>query len=29
MMQRTNGGGDSSDETNAFIAMSTAAIERE
>lgn len=29
MMQRTNGGGDSSDETNAFIAMSTAAIEQE
>jgi CubicO group peptidase (beta-lactamase class C family) len=28
MMQRTNGGGDSSDETNAFIAISTAAIER-
>jgi len=28
MMQRTNGGGDSSDETNAFITMSTAAIER-
>jgi len=27
MMQRTNGGGDSSDETNAFIAMSTAAVE--
>ena len=29
MMQRTNGGGDSSDETNAFIALSTAAIEKE
>ncbi len=28
MMQRTNGGGDSSDETNAFIAISTAAVER-
>jgi CubicO group peptidase (beta-lactamase class C family) len=28
MMQRTNGGGDSSDETNAFIAIGTAAIER-
>ena len=28
MMQRTNGGGDSSDEMNAFITMSTAAIER-
>jgi len=27
MMQRTNGGADSSDETNAFIALSTAAIE--
>ena len=27
MMQRTNGGGDSSDETNAFIAISTAAVE--
>lgn len=29
MMQRTNGGGDFSDETNAFIALSTAAIEQE
>ena len=29
MMQRTNGGGDFSDETNAFIAISTAAIEQE
>jgi len=29
MMQRTNGGGDSSDETNAFIALGTAAIEQE
>ena len=29
MMQRTNGGADSSDETNAFIAMATAAIEQE
>lgn len=29
MMQRTNGGADSSDETNAFIALSTAAIEQE
>jgi len=28
MMQRTNGGGDASDETNAVIAISTAAIER-
>jgi CubicO group peptidase (beta-lactamase class C family) len=28
MMQRTNGGGDSSDETNAFIAISTAAVEQ-
>jgi CubicO group peptidase (beta-lactamase class C family) len=28
MMQRTNGGSDASDETNAFIAISTAAIER-
>jgi len=28
MMQRTNGGGDSSDETNAFIAISSAAIEQ-
>jgi CubicO group peptidase (beta-lactamase class C family) len=28
MMQRTNGGGDASDETNAFIAIGTAAIER-
>jgi CubicO group peptidase (beta-lactamase class C family) len=27
MMQRTNGGGDSSDETNAFIEIGTAAIE--
>lgn len=27
MMQRTNGGGDSSDETNAFITLSTAAME--
>jgi CubicO group peptidase (beta-lactamase class C family) len=27
MMQRTNGGGDSSDETNAFIAISTAAVD--
>jgi CubicO group peptidase (beta-lactamase class C family) len=27
MMQRTNGGADASDETNAFIAISTAAIE--
>jgi CubicO group peptidase (beta-lactamase class C family) len=29
MMQRTNGGSDFSDETNAFIALSTAAIEQE
>jgi CubicO group peptidase (beta-lactamase class C family) len=29
MMQRTNGGADSSDETNAFIALGTAAIEQE
>jgi len=28
MMQRTNGGADASDETNAFIAISTAAVER-
>jgi len=28
MMQRNNGGGDASDETNAFIAISTAAVER-
>jgi CubicO group peptidase (beta-lactamase class C family) len=28
MMQRTNGGSDSSDETNAFMAISAAAIER-
>jgi CubicO group peptidase (beta-lactamase class C family) len=28
MMQRTNGGGDSSDETNAFIAIGTAAVEQ-
>ena len=28
MMQRTSGGSDASDETNAFIEMSTAAIER-
>jgi CubicO group peptidase (beta-lactamase class C family) len=28
MMQRTNGGSDSSDETNAFMAISAAAIKR-